>query len=161
MVHRDVKPGNLLVDGRGELHVADFGLARLGADAGVTGTGDLLGTPRYMSPEQAAARHNLVDHRSDVYSLGATLYEVLTLEPAVGGDDRAEILRRIGETDPTPPRKLDRLIPRDLETVLLKCLEKDPARRYASAKDLADDLRRFLAHEPVRAKRVTLRERAG
>jgi tetratricopeptide (TPR) repeat protein len=161
VVHRDVKPGNLLVDGRGELHVADFGLARIGPDAGVTGTGDLLGTPRYMSPEQAAARHGLVDHRSDVYSLGATLYELLTLEPAVDGEDRAEVLKRIGDTDPVPPRRLDRRVPRDLETVVLKCLERDPARRYTSAKDLADDLRRFLADEPVRATRVTLRRRAA
>ncbi len=159
IVHRDVKPGNLLIDGRGCLYVADFGLAKVGADPGVTGTGDLLGTPRYMSPEQAEAKHNLVDHRSDVYSLGATLYELLTLEPAFGGEDRATVLRQIADTDPTPPRKLDRRIPRDLETVVLKCLEKNPAHRYQSAKELADDLRRFLAGESVLAQRAGVRER--
>ncbi len=161
IVHRDVKPGNLLVDARGAVFVADFGLARIASDPGVTGTGDLLGTPRYMSPEQAAARHNLVDHRSDVYALGATLYELLTLTPAVGGADRAETLRRLAEAEPIPPRKLDRGIPRDLETVFLKCLEKDPARRYPSARALADDLNRYLAGEPVWAKRPSLADRAG
>src|SRR5262249_51208861 len=124
VVHRDVKPGNLLIDGRGELFVADFGLARLGPDPGVTGSGDLLGTPRYMSPEQAQAKHNLVAPRSDVYSLGAPLYELLTLEPAFGGEDRAAVLRAVADTEPSPPRKLDHRIPRDLETVVLKCLEK-------------------------------------
>ncbi len=115
--------------------MADFGLAKLGLDAGVTGTGDLLGTPRYMSPEQASAKHGLVDHRSDVYSLGASLYELLTLEPAFAGQDRTTILRQIAENDPPQPRMLTRKISRDLETVLLKCLEKDPVRRYPSAKD--------------------------
>jgi tetratricopeptide (TPR) repeat protein len=160
IVHRDVKPSNLLVDGRGELFVADFGLARVGGDPGLTGTNDLLGTPRYMSPEQAAARHGLVDHRSDVYSLGATLYELLALSPAVAGDDWAAVLKRIGDTDPTPLRARDRHIPRDLETVVFKCLEKDPGRRYQTAKELADDLRRFKEDQPVQAKRLTLRGRA-
>jgi serine/threonine protein kinase len=161
VVHRDVKPSNLLLDGRGELYVADFGLARVGADLGLTGTGDLLGTPRYMSPEQAAARHGLVDHRSDVYSLGASLYELLTLTPVFGGTDPVAILRRIADNDPTPPRSLDSGIPRDLETVVLKCLNKDPAWRYQTALELADDLRRFLATEPVRARRRNIIERSA
>ncbi len=160
VVHRDVKPGNLLVDGRGTLYVADFGLARVATDPGVTGTGDLLGTPRYMSPEQAAAKHGLVDHRSDVYSLGATLYELLTLEPAVAGADRAAVLRRVADADPTPPRRVDPRVPRELETVVLKCLEKDPTRRYQSAGELAADLRRWLDHEPVRARRPGPGQRA-
>jgi tetratricopeptide (TPR) repeat protein len=161
IVHRDVKPGNLLVDGRGELYVADFGLAKVLADPGPTAAGDLLGTVRYMSPEQAASRHDLVDHRSDVYSLGATLYELLTLTPAFGGADRQEVLSRVAGSDPVSPRALERSVPRDLETVVLKAMEKDPARRYPSAKELADDLKRFLSHEPVRAKRATLAHRAG
>lgn len=161
VVHRDVKPANLLVDSHGSLHVADFGLARMGRDGSLTGTGDLLGTPRYMSPEQASTRHNLVDHRSDVYSLGATLYELLTLEPVVPGSEAAEILRRLADSDPVPPRSVDRNVPRDLETVVLKCLAKDPERRYQSAMELADDLRLFLAGERVRAKPPTLTDRIG
>jgi serine/threonine protein kinase len=155
VVHRDIKPGNLLIDSHGALHVADFGLARVSSsEGGVTGTGDLLGTPRYMSPEQASARHNLVDHRSDIYSLGATLYELLTLEPAVPGTDPPEILRRLTDFNPVSPRSRERNVPRDLETVVLKCLDKDPARRYQSAGELAADLRRFLTGSPVRARRT-------
>jgi hypothetical protein len=112
-----------------------------------------------MSPEQAASRHDLVDHRSDVYSLGATLYELLTLSPAFDGADRQEVLSRVASAEPVSPRKLERFIPRDLETVVLKAMEKDPARRYSTAKELADDLRRFLGHEPVRATRATLGQR--
>jgi WD40 repeat protein/serine/threonine protein kinase len=153
VVHRDVKPANLMLDGRGKLWVADFGLARFGADAGLTMTGDLLGTLRYMSPEQALAKHGLVDHRTDVYSLGATLYELLTLRPAVEGKDQAEILRRILFDDPTAPRALDRAVPADLETVVLKAMAKEPAERYSTAQELADDLRRFLEHKPVLARR--------
>ena len=129
-------------------------------DPGVTGTGDLLGTLRYMSPEQAAAKHDLVDHRSDVYSLGATLYELLTLTPAFDGADRQAVLTEVTLGRPGRPAALDRRIPRDLETVVLKAMDKDPARRYQTAGEFADDLRRFLADEPVRAKRPTLRERA-
>ena len=160
VVHRDVKPGNLLLDGKGSLWVADFGLAKLEAGEGVTMTGDLLGTLRYMSPEQALARHGLVDHRTDVYALGATLYELLTLRPVVDGKDRQEVFKRIAFEEPEPPRKSNRAVPKDLETIVLKALRKEPGERYASARELADDLQRFLEHKPVRAKRLTLRERA-
>jgi hypothetical protein len=152
VVHRDVKPANLMVDGQGKLWVTDFGLARFGADGGLTATGDVLGTLRYMSPEQALARHGLVDHRTDVYALGATLYELLTLRPAVGGQDRAEILGQLASEGPVPLRRLNKAVPAELETIILKALEKNAADRYASAQELADDLRRFLADEPIRAR---------
>jgi eukaryotic-like serine/threonine-protein kinase len=161
VVHRDVKPANLMIDGRGKLWVTDFGLARFRADAGLTMTGDLVGTLRYMSPEQALAKHGLVDHRTDVYALGATLYELLTLRPAVDGKDREDILRKIVFEQPPPPRTLDRSIPADLETITLKALAGDPAERYATAQELADDLGRFLEDRPIRARRPTLRQRAG
>src|SRR5262249_11345143 len=111
VVHRDVKPGNLLVDGRGHLWVTDFGLAQVLSDTKLTLTGDLLGTLRYMSPEQALARRGLVDHRTDIYALGATLYELLTLEPAVPGTDRLEVLRQIAQEEPRPPRRLNQAVP--------------------------------------------------
>jgi serine/threonine-protein kinase len=161
IVHRDVKPGNLLLDAAGKVYVSDFGLARFGADAGLTMTGDLLGTLRYMAPEQALAKHNLVDHRADVYGLGATLYELQTGRPALAGADKQEILHRIAFEEPVPPRKLDKAIPAELETIALKALAKDPADRYATAGELADDLRRFLCDEPIRARRPTLRRRLG
>src|SRR5262249_5017855 len=144
IVHRDVKPANLLVDGAGKLYVSDFGLARFGPDAGLTVSGDLLGTLRYMAPEQALARHGLVDHRADVYALGAALYERLTGRPAVNAAERAEILRKIAFEEPTPPRKLDKAIPAELATITAKCLAKNPAERYATAGELAEDLRRWL-----------------
>jgi serine/threonine protein kinase/Flp pilus assembly protein TadD len=160
VVHRDVKPANLLLDRRGNLWVTDFGLAWLGSDAGLTLSGDLVGTLRYMSPEQALARRGPADHRMDVYSLGATLYELLTLEPAVTGRDRAELLRQVAFEDPRPPRRLNKAVPAELETIVLKALEKGPAQRYATAQDLADDLRRYLNDEPIRARRPTLLHRA-
>jgi hypothetical protein len=160
IVHRDVKPANLMLDGQGQLWVTDFGLARVGTDAGVTMTGDVLGTLRYMSPEQALAKHGLVDHRTDIYSLGATLYELLTLRPTVDGKDREEVLRRITFEEPPAPRSVDRAIPADLETVVLKALAKEPADRYATAKELADDLRRYLGNQPVLARRPTWAQRS-
>jgi WD40 repeat protein/serine/threonine protein kinase len=156
IVHRDVKPANLMIDGHGALWVTDFGLARTAADAGLTMTGDVLGTLRYMSPEQALAKHGLVDHRTDIYSLGVTLYELLTGTPAVNGKDREEILNAITLEEPQPPRALDAAIPHDLETIVLKALAKEPAERYAAAKELADDLRRFLGDRPIQARRPTL-----
>ncbi len=161
VLHRDIKPANLLVEASGHLWVADFGLARFGADSDLTRTGDLLGTLRYMSPEQALAHRVVVDHRTDIYSLGATLYELLTARPAFDGHNRQELLRRIADEDPTPPRQLDPTIPRDLETIVLKAMAKEPEGRYATAQELADDLRRFLADEPIRARRPGPLERTA
>jgi serine/threonine protein kinase/Tfp pilus assembly protein PilF len=159
VVHRDIKPANLLIDGQGALWVTDYGLARTAADAGPTMTGDVLGTLRYMSPEQALAKHGLVDHRTDIYSLGVTLYELLTGTPAVGGKDREEILNAITLQERRPPRALDAAIPRDLETIVLKAMEERPADRYGTAQEMAADLERFLKDEPIRAWRSPLRLR--
>ncbi len=159
IVHRDVKPANLIVDHWGKLWVTDFGLARTAADAGLTMTGDLLGTLRYMSPEQALARHGLVDHRTDVYSLGATLYELLTGRPAIEGQDRQDIFKRIADEEPRSLRALERQVPVDLETVVLKALAKEPVERYATARELAEDLRRFLDNRPIQARRPRVLKR--
>src|SRR5262245_41987579 len=161
IVHRDVKPGNLLLDRDGRVYVSDFGLARFGPDAGLTMSGDLLGTLRYMPPEQALARHGLVDHRADVYGLGCTLYELLTGRPAVDATDRADILRRIAFEEPAAPRKLDKSIPAELETIALKALATDPADRYATAGEFADDLRRWLGHQTIKATPPSLWQRAA
>ncbi len=123
-------------------------------------SGDLLGTLRYMAPEQALARHGLVDHRADVYGLGATLCELLTLRPAVDGTERAEILRQIAFEEPNLPRQVIPTVPAELETIVLKAMEKEPADRYATARDLADDLRRFLDNRPIHARRASLPQRA-
>jgi eukaryotic-like serine/threonine-protein kinase len=159
VVHRDIKPGNLMIDAAGTMWVTDFGLARTAADTGLTMTGDLIGTLRYMSPEQALAKHGLVDHRTDVYSLGATLYELLTGVPAVRGQDRQEILRNIAFEEPTQPRRIRNAIPADLETIVLKAIQKEPGKRYATARELAEDLRRFAEHKPILAKPPTIVER--
>jgi serine/threonine protein kinase/Flp pilus assembly protein TadD len=155
VVHRDVKPANLLVDGRGTLWVADFGLSRGQRDGGLTLSGDVLGTLRYMSPEQALGQKGLVDHRTDVYSLGATLYELLTLHPVWEGTDRRELLRQIAWEEPRPPARLNKEIPTELETIVLKALAKEPSERYASAQEFGDDLQRFLEDRPVLAQRPT------
>jgi serine/threonine protein kinase/tetratricopeptide (TPR) repeat protein len=152
ILHRDIKPANLLVDDTGKLWITDFGVARMEQDAGMTMTGDVLGTLRYMSPEQALAKRGIVDHRSDIYSLGITLYELLTLEPAFTGDDRQELLRKLAFDEPRPPRQINPRAPQDLETIVLKAIEKEPADRYTTAQDFADDMRRFLTHEPIRAR---------
>ncbi len=160
IIHRDIKPANLLVDGGGRLWIADFGLARLQSDSSLTMTGDLLGTLRYMSPEQALAQRVTIDHRTDIYSLGVTLYELLTLEPAYTGRDRQQLLRQIAFEEPRPPRRINPAIPAELETIVLKAAAKNPAERYATAREVADDLRRFLEDQPIRARRPTLVQRA-
>jgi serine/threonine protein kinase len=160
VIHRDIKPANLLLDRRGELWITDFGLAQFGADAALTLTGELLGTLRYASPEQAMAKRGLVDHRTDIYSLGVTLYELLTLAPVFAGRDRQELLHQIAFDEPRPPRSLDASIPVELETIVLKAIAKNPAERYASARDFADDLQRFLDDKPILARRPSLLDRA-
>jgi serine/threonine protein kinase len=158
VLHRDIKPSNLMVDPRGDLWITDFGLARFQDEDGLTRTGDLVGTLRYMSPEQALAKKVVVDHRTDIYSLGITLYELLTLRAAFDGKDRQELLRQITHDDPTAPRKVNPAIPRDLETIIQKAMEKEPAHRYGSARELADDLQRFLGDKPIQARRPTALE---
>jgi serine/threonine protein kinase/TolA-binding protein len=153
VVHRDVKPANLLVDTSGRLWVTDFGLAQIQNDARLTQTGDLVGTLRYMSPEQALAKRVVIDHRTDIYSLGTTLYELLTLQPAYSGNDRHELLRQIAFEEPMPPRRVTRAVPAELETLVLKAMEKRPQDRYATAQELADDLRHWLEDRPIKARR--------
>jgi len=159
VVHRDVKPANLLVDLAGKLWITDFGLARFRDNPDLTFTGDLLGTWRYMSPEQAAAKRVLVDHRTDIYSLGVTLYELLTLTPPFESSDRQELLHQIACEEPRTPRRMNPAIPVELETIVLKAIAKRPEERYATAQELADDLERFLEDKPVRARRPSARER--
>jgi serine/threonine protein kinase/Flp pilus assembly protein TadD len=156
ILHRDIKPANLLVDDTGKLWITDFGLARMEQDAGMTMTGDILGTLRYMSPEQALAKRVVVDHRSDIYSLGVTLYELLTLQSAFTGDDRQELLRQIAFEEPRKPRQISARIPQDLETIIHKAIEKNPADRYGIAQQLADDLRRFVDNRPIVAKQPNM-----
>jgi tetratricopeptide (TPR) repeat protein len=161
IVHRDIKPANLLLDGRGNVWITDFGLAHIQhSEASLTLTGQTVGTPRYMSPEQALAKRVSIDHRTDVYSLGVTLYELLTLRPAFASEDRQELLRQIAFEDPSRLRRFERAIPAELEIIILKAMEKRPQDRYATAQELADDLRRWLLDQPIRARRPTLVQRA-
>jgi serine/threonine-protein kinase len=162
IVHRDLKPSNVLVergeDGRAQPIVMDFGLAReTTIEIGLTQTGMLMGTPAYMSPEQA--RGELVDRRSDVYSLGATLYELLAKRPPFTAESLATALDLVINHEPPAPRSLVPTLPVDLETITLKCLSKDPTRRYPTARALADDLTRYLDGEPILGRRTTLRQR--
>lgn len=160
MVHRDVKPGNIMVergeDGTWKPYIMDFGLAREMGDSGATVTGALSGTPAFMAPEQAAGRVRSLDRRTDVYALGAALYDVLVGRPPLVFDDLARLLRAVAEEEPQALRQVDRNVPQDLEAIVMKCLEKQPAARYESAKALGDDLQRFLDGEPVQARRRAL-----
>ena len=158
LVHRDIKPSNVMLDpAKGRTKITDFGLARpAGESSDVTQEGLAVGTPAYMSPEQA--RGEAVDARSDVYSLGATLYEALTGEPPFRGT-AGSVLRRVIETDPRAPRRIKSALPRDLETLCLKAMTRDPARRYPTARDLADDLGRFLRGETILVRPAGVLER--
>ncbi len=152
VIHRDVKPGNVLVDPRGRPMLADFGLALMVDEAAISRTGDVSGTPYYMSPEQAGGRRLEVDHRTDVFSLGSTLYEALTLERPFRGENAREVIEQILLTDPVDPRRTRARVPRDLALVCLRCLEKRPDNRYATMDEVAQDLRRFLEHRPIHAR---------
>jgi tetratricopeptide (TPR) repeat protein len=161
VVHRDIKPANLMLSRERRLCITDFGLARVAQEPGMTLSGSLMGTPAYMSPEQIAAGRMPLDHRTDVYSLGAVLYEMLTLQRPFPGDSREEIVAGILTRDPPPPRRLNPRIPVDLETICQRAMEKDPERRYASAGDFAADLGRYLRGELIAARRAGLLRRAA
>jgi tetratricopeptide (TPR) repeat protein len=160
IVHRDLKPLNILLTRDGVLKITDFGLAKRLEAQGQTHTGDVMGTPSYMAPEQAAGRIREVGPLSDVYALGAILYEMLTGRPPFGGPTVLKIIAQVVSAEPVAPGRLHDKVPRDLETICLKCLEKDPKKRYANALDLAEDLHRYLAGEPIRARPVSTAERA-
>src|SRR4029077_2661373 len=152
ILHRDIKPGNILIDAKGEPHLTDFGLARLMEGEGtITRTLDMLGTPSYMAPEQALGNNQLTSE-TDVYGLGAVLYHLLTGHPPFAGGTTYDTIRLLLETEPRQPRLWNPRTDRDLATICLKCLEKDPQRRYPSALALAEDLDRWLKHEPIHAR---------
>ncbi len=154
VIHRDIKPSNLLYSNDGTLHLGDFGLARILDEPGITQTGECIGTPYYMAPEQVAGGSAEIDVRTDVYALGATLYELLTLQPPFPGRNRQQVLTQIGRDPPRSPRRLNPRVPRDLETICLKALAIDPAERYGSAGAFADDLRRYVDRFAINARRA-------
>src|SRR5207248_4328194 len=154
ILHRDIKPGNILLDHKGEPHLTDFGLARLvERESTVTRTKEVLGTPSYMAPEQAVGETKNLTSATDVYGLGAVLYQLLTGQPPFAGGTTYETIRLLLDKEPRPPRSLNPKVDRDLSAICLKCLEKDPKRRYSTALALAEDLEHWLKHEPIRAKR--------
>jgi tRNA A-37 threonylcarbamoyl transferase component Bud32 len=160
IVHRDLKPSNVLLSGAGAPKITDFGLAKcLDNDAGPTRTGEIMGTPSYLAPEQAAGKAREVGPATDVWALGTILYEAITGRPPFQGESTLDTLEQVRHRDPVPPSRLQPKVPRDLETICLKCLEKEPRQRYPNAQALADDLGRFQAGEPVRARPASLAER--
>jgi serine/threonine protein kinase len=159
ILHRDLKPGNVLLDHADQPHVTDFGLAKRLGDTGHTRTGDVLGTPRYMAPEQAAGQVKELGPATDIYALGAILYELVTGRPPFAADSVLETVRQVLDNEPAPPTLLNPHIDADLETIILKCLEKDPRARYGSAEALADDLRRYLDDEPIQARTIDVLDR--
>jgi serine/threonine protein kinase len=161
VIHRDIKPSNLMLDKRGKLWVTDFGLARCQSNGSITNSGDVLGTLQYMSPEQSQGQSALIDQRTDVYSLGVTLYELLTLQRPFEGDSHANVVRQIELGHYKPVRSVCPSVPRDLENVIAKAISTSREDRYTSAQDLADDLRRFLGGEPIRAKPLGVVHRAA
>lgn len=154
IIHRDVKPHNIILDRAGTPHVLDFGLAKDTGGESISAAGDITGTYQYMSPEQALAKRVKVDHRSDIFSLGVVLYQLLTMRVPFQGRSMQQVLYAISFNEAPPPRKLDPRIPRDLETICMKAIEKNPSKRFDSAGELAADLRRFLRFEPIRAQRA-------
>ncbi len=161
VIHRDIKPSNLILDPDGRIWLTDFGLAKRIDDVSLSMAGAILGTPRYMSPEQAAASKNPVDHRTDIYSLGATLYELATGRPLFEADSPHAVITQILTAAPPAPRLVRPDVPRDFETIILKCLAKEPGQRYATAQALADDLRAFVEGRAIKARRATLAEQAA
>jgi serine/threonine protein kinase len=161
VIHRDVKPSNLILDQEGRVWLTDFGLARRIDDASLSMTGLLIGTPRYMSPEQAAASKNRVDHRTDLFSLGTTFYELLSGRPAFQGGSSHDVIREILTNDPPSIRSLNPSVPRDLETIILKCMAKEPDERYRSAAELTADLRAQIEGRPIHARRSNYVELAS
>jgi len=161
IIHRDIKPSNLILDREGRLRILDFGLAHLEGQESLTASSGLLGTPLYMSPEQARGKKFPGDHRTDIYSLGATMYEMLTWRPPFKGKDHQETLSQIIERDPVEPRKENLRVPREFETIVLKCLRKEPAERYGTAEALSQDLRRFARGDPIEARPESGWEKMG
>jgi serine/threonine protein kinase len=155
-LHRDIKPSNLLLDTQGTVWVTDFGLAKTADSADLTHSGDIVGTVRYMAPERFEGKSDL---RSDIYGLGITLYEMLTLRPAFDESDHTKLIRQVLGAEPLSPRMANPSVPRDLETIVLKAMAKEPAHRYASAADMAGDLKRFAEGRTIRARRVSAGER--
>ncbi|MEO1616151.1 MAG: serine/threonine-protein kinase, partial [Planctomycetota bacterium] len=156
IIHRDVKPSNLILDSQGTVWLTDFGLAKT-VDSDLTATGDVLGTIRYLAPEGFKGQ---ADEQSDIYALGVTLFEMLTLRSPFDASNRAQLMQQIVEREPKKPRDIDERIPMDLETILLKAIDKNPAKRYASARQFGEDLRRFIADQPVLARRISWAEQS-
>jgi serine/threonine protein kinase len=160
ILHRDMKPSNILIDAQDEVHITDFGLAkRMHAEAGQTRTGALLGTPSYMAPEQASGKTRELSPSCDIYGIGAVLYELLTSRPPFRAESPLETIMQVLHTDPVPPRLLNPKIDADLETICMKCLQKDPRHRYATAQELADDLDRYLAGDSIFARNSNILDR--